>query len=361
MDFSVGNLVKSVVGAVAKVANAVVNKLSPVAKGGGILGGIAGAIVGVAEAVLGVTAEFANACEDGEIDDEEAEELLEDVFKLLVGAFIFSFGSGSSSTESKCDDSSQSLKGVNLNLEKRYISKKTYISGETYITKKPTGLEPIPEYKNDNIKLHSLPGEYKLEYLVKGVYDRTILPFKEHITFVGECYGLTPEYAELYGDFSVGMLTEAGITASISGIKSAKNIISGNFSAESEFIAGSGIGNLGNRTGKAIEDLSSKALKHPMNDHIVSRYVKQVPYQSKEVVEGYLSKKSFFNPSWTEEQVTNALNSAYKDAVSKGITDGYHTYKIYGEEINIFMREGKFSTGFGNHKFTYDEIINFGK
>ncbi|WP_252216477.1 hypothetical protein [Clostridium sp. VAP41] len=99
MNFSIGNLVKSAVGAVAKVTNAVVNKLSPVAKSGGILEGIAGAIVGVAEAVLGVTAEFANACEDGEIDDEEAEELLEDVFKLLVGAFIFSFGSGSSSAE----------------------------------------------------------------------------------------------------------------------------------------------------------------------------------------------------------------------------------------------------------------------
>ncbi|WP_252248261.1 hypothetical protein [Clostridium sp. ZBS20] len=96
MNFSVGNLVKGVVGAVAKVANAVVNKLSPVAKGGGILGGIAGAIVGVAEAVLGVTAEFANACED----DEEAEELLEDVFKLLVGAFIFPFDSGGSGLNS---------------------------------------------------------------------------------------------------------------------------------------------------------------------------------------------------------------------------------------------------------------------
>lgn len=49
MDFSIGNLVKGIVGAVAKVANAVVNTLSPVAKGGEILGGIAGAIVGVAD------------------------------------------------------------------------------------------------------------------------------------------------------------------------------------------------------------------------------------------------------------------------------------------------------------------------
>ncbi|WP_252247245.1 hypothetical protein [Clostridium sp. ZBS4] len=100
MNFSIGNLVKSAVGAVAKVTNAVVNKLSPVAKSGGILGGIAGAIVGVAEAVFGVTAEFANACEDGEIDDEEAEELLEDVFKLLFGAFIGMFDYGGSGLNS---------------------------------------------------------------------------------------------------------------------------------------------------------------------------------------------------------------------------------------------------------------------
>ncbi len=104
MAFSFSGLVSAVVGAVAKVATAVVNALSPVAKGGGILGGLAGAIVGVAEAVIGVTAEFANACEDGEIDDEEAEELLEDVFKLLVGAFIFPCNSGSSITENDSNE-----------------------------------------------------------------------------------------------------------------------------------------------------------------------------------------------------------------------------------------------------------------
>ncbi len=88
MDFSVGNLVKSVVGAVAKVATAVVNALSPVAQSGGILGSLAGAVVGVAAAL-------ANVCEDGEISEDE-EELLEDAFKLLIGAFMGMFGSDSS-------------------------------------------------------------------------------------------------------------------------------------------------------------------------------------------------------------------------------------------------------------------------
>ncbi|EES48872.1 hypothetical protein NE172_13965 [Clostridium botulinum] len=118
MAFSFSGLVSAVVGAVAKVATAVVNKLSPVAKSGGILGGIAGAIVGVAEAVLGVTAEFANACEDGEIDDEEAEELLEDVFKLVVGVFIFPFGSvGAGSSGGENEDGVFNIFGIQPKLK----------------------------------------------------------------------------------------------------------------------------------------------------------------------------------------------------------------------------------------------------
>ncbi|WP_252251031.1 hypothetical protein [Clostridium sp. ZBS13] len=88
MAFSFSGLLSAVVGAVAKVATAVVNKLSPVAKSGGILGGIAGAVLGAAIVI-------ANVCEDGEISEDE-EELLEDAFKLLVGAFMGMFGSGSS-------------------------------------------------------------------------------------------------------------------------------------------------------------------------------------------------------------------------------------------------------------------------
>ncbi|MCK4261426.1 MAG: hypothetical protein KAX49_20825, partial [Halanaerobiales bacterium] len=111
----------------------------------------------------------------------------------------------------------------------------------------------------------------------------------------------------------------------------------------------------------AVPDLSKKALKHPLNDHMPSRYAKQVSYQSREIVEEYLSKKSFFNPSWAEEQVSTALNSAYKDAVSKGTKNGYHLFDIYGEQISIYMRDGNFSTGFGMHKLTYDDIMKFGK
>ncbi|WP_252212421.1 hypothetical protein, partial [Clostridium sp. CMCC3677] len=49
---------------------------------------------------------IADVFEDGEIDEDE-EELLVEAFKLLVGAFIFPFGS--EGTEDNCDDSSESM------------------------------------------------------------------------------------------------------------------------------------------------------------------------------------------------------------------------------------------------------------
>ncbi|WP_258049926.1 HINT domain-containing protein [Clostridium weizhouense] len=95
MDFNIGNLVIGAVGGMAKIGSAVGNALSPVAKCGGLPGSFAGVIAGVA-AVL------ANVCEDGEIDEEE-EELLEEVFKLLVGALIARFGSGRSENDNSKD------------------------------------------------------------------------------------------------------------------------------------------------------------------------------------------------------------------------------------------------------------------
>ncbi|WHH58413.1 RHS repeat-associated core domain-containing protein [Petroclostridium sp. X23] len=112
---------------------------------------------------------------------------------------------------------------------------------------------------------------------------------------------------------------------------------------------------------KEVADLSKKALKHPLNDHMPSKYAKQALHQSKEAVEQYLSKKSFFNPNWSEQQITQALNSAYKDAVNKGITNGYHTIEAYGEKVQIFIRDGNFSTGFGTHSLTYEQLIKLAK
>ncbi|WP_199774799.1 hypothetical protein [Clostridium cagae] len=88
------SVVSAVVGAVAAVANAVVSAAKSIVsavsgKGSQDAGGMT---------ALGAMATIADVFEDGEIDEDE-EELLVEAFKLLVGAFIFPFGSGSSSAE----------------------------------------------------------------------------------------------------------------------------------------------------------------------------------------------------------------------------------------------------------------------
>ncbi|MGN2337635.1 hypothetical protein ACTFIN_05860 [Clostridium cagae] len=88
MDFSFGNLVKSVVGAVAKVANAVVNTVKSAISG--ISGMVSSAAETIGSALSGAMAALGvvDVDEDGELDIDDAEEFLEEKFKLLVGAFM---------------------------------------------------------------------------------------------------------------------------------------------------------------------------------------------------------------------------------------------------------------------------------
>lgn len=109
--------------------------------------------------------------------------------------------------------------------------------------------------------------------------------------------------------------------------------------------------------GTSIPDLSNKAVKHPMNDHMPARYVKQLQYMSKEASEQYLSYKTFFNSNWTDEQVRAALNYGYKEALNSGVTTGKYSFKYLGENITVCLEDGVFKTGYGNYVYTYDELL----
>ncbi len=90
------SVVSAVVGAVAAVANAIGSAVKSIVSA--VSGNGSQAAGGIESAASGAMAIIADVFEDGEIDEGE-EELLEEAFKLLVGAFIFPFNSGSSSAE----------------------------------------------------------------------------------------------------------------------------------------------------------------------------------------------------------------------------------------------------------------------
>ncbi|NFI58231.1 hypothetical protein FDA48_18280 [Clostridium botulinum] len=91
MDFSIGNLVKSAMGAVAKVANVVVNTVKSAISG--ISGMFSSAAGSIGSALSGVMAALGvvDVDEDGEFDIDNDEDFLDEKFKLLVGASIDNF------------------------------------------------------------------------------------------------------------------------------------------------------------------------------------------------------------------------------------------------------------------------------
>ena len=106
-----------------------------------------------------------------------------------------------------------------------------------------------------------------------------------------------------------------------------------------------------------IPDLSKKAAKHAMNDHMPRKYANQLLYNTDtQAIEQYLSYKSFFNVSWSEEQVRAALNFGYKEAIGKGFYHGTYEFTYLGETVYVALDNGVFKTGYGVYHYTIEEL-----
>ncbi|WP_252255044.1 hypothetical protein [Clostridium sp. ZBS12] len=128
---------------------------------------------------------------------------------------------------------------------------------ESYIIPSNKKTRPITKYEILELDRRSIPGEYKLDYIFKA-FSEYVNDIKGVFVTTALVNGMDPQYAELYGEFSVGMVGEFGLTISASGVKAANVIISGeNVFSKSEIIAGSGIGNVNKGASKATNGHSS--------------------------------------------------------------------------------------------------------
>lgn len=363
MDFSIGNLVRGVVGAVAKVATAVVNVITGAVSA--MASAIGSVVSNLAEAVLGVEATVANACEDLE---EEAEELLEDTFKLLVGAFIATFGSGSSGTESQGDEDTNNLPEYDpltarLKEKKGTRVKKKGANDQYFAGKIDEFGNFIPDdsnaYSDDGYEAYkksmydyaktqkTIDGDYATDWQIDA-YNVQNAPWKYKSKALGDYFndkypisdyfaqmytqsainqGLDPESSEMwgkiYGDFSAGMALETGVTQSVVGFKS----LTRGFSYERDVIVGSGAGNLKKGVTQADERLTSL---------------------TKEQLKG--KPKNSPNPDkWFKKNGTISIDDegvwTYHDWEGKSVSypDGYPDFKSAGmveQEVNIGPFQG---------------------
>lgn len=110
---------------------------------------------------------------------------------------------------------------------------------------------------------------------------------------------------------------------------------------------------VGSKTVSKSGNLSASNVKH-MSKHIPSEFEKQAVYLSDELLVKKLSKTTFFNPNWTQEQIISATEEAYNMLRSQGKT-GLQSYKINGDEIMVFIKpDGTFDTAYGLHRLTID-------
>lgn len=106
--------------------------------------------------------------------------------------------------------------------------------------------------------------------------------------------------------------------------------------------------------------ISNAKWKHIKNNHTISSIKEQVQYGklSKSQIMEKL-KKSFFNPTWSEDEVYEAVNQAYLAATKSGVPneDYLFEYLYKNETITLAFDSNGLKTAYGNYQFTYDEFI----
>lgn len=107
--------------------------------------------------------------------------------------------------------------------------------------------------------------------------------------------------------------------------------------------------------------ISSNTAKHINNRHNSSTYAQQLKYKSEASALKELQNKSFFNKNWSSNQIENAVNYGYNEAVAKGISTGNYTFKYAGDTVTISFRDGALQSAWGSYKYTYEQLLNLTK
>ena len=107
--------------------------------------------------------------------------------------------------------------------------------------------------------------------------------------------------------------------------------------------------------------LSKNAIKHAMIEHLPEKVQQKIPFllqkYSRDIVEKIIAKKSYFNKSWTQEQIENATSIAFERATKVGVKNGKYSMQVFGENITVYLNErGILKTAYGVHKYSLSDF-----
>ncbi len=104
-------------------------------------------------------------------------------------------------------------------------------------------------------------------------------------------------------------------------------------------------------------NISKSVLKHILNRHMPLQVAKKFEHMSEEMIQKYLNAVSFFNKNWSVEMIQEALDYGLNEAINQGVEKGKYIFEYLGDIITIYIENGFLKTGYGNYKYTIDEIM----
>jgi len=111
---------------------------------------------------------------------------------------------------------------------------------------------------------------------------------------------------------------------------------------------------------KKNNEIGKKKLDHVLKDHTYGRMKNTINKLMEkgltETAEKLLNKKSFFNPSWSEQKVIEATKQAYNRLLSQGFTHGTRTVTVFGEDVTVNVENGFLHSAYGNYRFTLSDF-----
>ena len=102
---------------------------------------------------------------------------------------------------------------------------------------------------------------------------------------------------------------------------------------------------------------SKNQVKHMTNRHNPHKFAQELRYLSKESAINKLQNRSFFNKNWSQQQIADAVNNVYQQALQAGVKNGTHSFSYLGEKITICLNNGAVETVYGHHVYTYEELL----
>lgn len=106
--------------------------------------------------------------------------------------------------------------------------------------------------------------------------------------------------------------------------------------------------------------ISKKKIKHITNRHSYNKFKDEIPNllkkYTREQVEELISKRTFFDKSWSDDKIAKVAQEVYSKYASLGETGNIPITYEGNDMLLVIQEDGSFGTLFGLNKYTLSDF-----